>query len=143
MTPWCNQIILNRYLVKYSMRQPITIRMNCQDLKHRWRNFLRMNLVLLLLSVHDQYMPIKRFKSIKLFSFFLLLFKYSCLHFPSTTPPTPAIPTSHPRFYPPLVLSMCLLQMFLKTCFCLFVFNESYSTTKTKNIYRKTKQFST
>ena len=30
------------------------------------------------------------------FSHFLLLFKYSCLHFPSTTPPRP----SHPHFLP-------------------------------------------
>ena len=33
---------------------------------------------------------------------FLLLFKYSCLHFPPTTPPNP----SHPRF-PPLILPLC------------------------------------
>ena len=31
-----------------------------------------------------------------LFKKLLLLFKYSCLHFPSITPPNPAIPTSHP-----------------------------------------------
>ena len=30
-----------------------------------------------------------------LFSTFFKLFRYSFLHFPSTTPPTPAIPTSH------------------------------------------------
>ena len=31
---------------------------------------------------------------------FLKLFKYSCLHFPPTTPPTPPFPTSHPWSYP-------------------------------------------
>ena len=40
---------------------------------------------------------------------FLLLFKYSCLHFPHTTLPHP----SHPQFYPPLVLSIGPLYLFL------------------------------
>ena len=44
--------------------------------------------------------------------FFLLLFKYSCLHSPPTTPPTPAIPSSHSRSYLPLALSVSL-NMFL------------------------------
>ena len=44
-----------------------------------------------------------------------MLFKYSFPHFPPTTPPTPAIPNSHPWSYPHLVLSMCPLYMFLKT----------------------------
>ena len=39
---------------------------------------------------------------------FLLLFKYSCLHFPPHSP----LPQPYP---PPLVLSMCPLQLFLKT----------------------------
>ena len=45
------------------------------------------------------------------FPHFVLLFKSICLHFP----PTPAIPTSYPRSYPPLVLSTCPSYMFLKT----------------------------
>ena len=32
---------------------------------------------------------------------------------PHHAPPTPAIPTSHPRSYPPLAFSMCSLYMFL------------------------------
>ena len=47
------------------------------------------------------------------FPHFLLLFKYSCLHFPPPLPSTPAIPISHPQSYPPLVLSMSPLYMFL------------------------------
>ena len=35
--------------------------------------------------------------------------------FPLPLPPTPAIPTSHPWFYHPLILSMCPLYMFVKT----------------------------
>ena len=31
---------------------------------------------------------------------FLLLFKYSCLHFHPTMPPTPPVSSSHPRTYP-------------------------------------------
>ena len=49
-----------------------------------------------------------------LFSHFLLLFKYSWLHFPPITLPTPAIPT-YPWSHPTLVLSLCPLYMFLKT----------------------------
>ena len=49
------------------------------------------------------------------FLIFLLLYKYSCLHFPPTIPQTPAIPTFHLRSYPPLVLIKCPLRMFLKT----------------------------
>ena len=45
--------------------------------------------------------------------FFFFLFRYSCLHFSPTTPPTPATPTSHPWSYPPLALSMCPSYMFL------------------------------
>ena len=47
------------------------------------------------------------------FTYFLFLFKYSCLHFPPSTPPAPPIPTSHPWSYPSLALSMCPLYMFL------------------------------
>ena len=47
--------------------------------------------------------------------FFLLLFKYSCLHFPLTTTPSPAIPTSHPQSYPTLALSMVLYTCSLTT----------------------------
>ena len=31
--------------------------------------------------------------------YFLSFFKYSCLHFPPSTPPTPPIPTSHSVIY--------------------------------------------
>ena len=48
-----------------------------------------------------------------LFPFFKLMFTYSCLHFPPMTPPTPAIPTSHPWPYSPLALSMCPFYMLL------------------------------
>ena len=48
-------------------------------------------------------------------TFFKLLFKYSCLHFPPPLlPPSPPIPTSHPWSYPiwfcPWVLYMCSLK---------------------------------
>ena len=46
-------------------------------------------------------------------NFFLLLFKYGCLHSPHSPSPAPPIPTSHSQSYPPLALSMCLLYMFL------------------------------
>ena len=46
------------------------------------------------------------------FFIFLLLFKYSCLHFTPTT--LPPIPTSHPQSYPSLALSMCPLYTFLE-----------------------------
>ena len=42
-----------------------------------------------------------------------LLFKYSCLHFPSTTFPCPTHPTFYPQSFPPLALSMSPLYMFL------------------------------
>ena len=42
---------------------------------------------------------------------YLLLFKYSCLHFPPARPAT--IPNSYPWSYPSLALSTCLLYMFL------------------------------
>ena len=45
---------------------------------------------------------------------FLLLFKYSCLHFSTTTPnPTLLTPTIPPWSYRSLALSMCPLNMFL------------------------------
>ena len=48
-----------------------------------------------------------------LLSFHLFLFKYSCLHFPSTISPNPPTPTSHPQFYPALALSLGPLSKFL------------------------------
>ena len=56
-----------------------------------------------------------KFLFFSFFPHFLLLFTYSCLHFPNTTPPTPATPTSHPECYPSLAMSMCPLHMFLTT----------------------------
>ena len=55
------------------------------------------------------------FKKIYLFIYlFILLFKYSCLHFYSTIPSAPSIPISHARTYPvwlsPCVLYTCLLR---------------------------------
>lgn len=53
-----------------------------------------------------------------LFSFFktiLLLFNYSCLHFPPRTAPNPSKPTSLPSFPDLLILSMRPLYLFLKT----------------------------
>ena len=49
---------------------------------------------------------------------FLLLFKYSCLHFPPPLPSAPPIPTSHPslpptHILPPFALSICPLYRFL------------------------------
>ncbi|KAF6090797.1 hypothetical protein HJG60_012185 [Phyllostomus discolor] len=50
-------------------------------------------------------------KSIYLYlNFFLLLFKYNCLHFHPTMPPTPPISASHPLTHP-LWLSPCVLHM--------------------------------
>ena len=50
------------------------------------------------------------------FTFFKLFLKYSCLHFFPTTPPTPAVPTSHSWSYPlwfcPSVLYTCSWQPF-------------------------------
>ena len=50
-------------------------------------------------------------------SFFniFLLFKYSFLPFPPTSPHYPSHPHLPPLFPPPLLLSMCPLQFFLKT----------------------------
>ena len=45
-----------------------------------------------------------------LFEPFLLLFKYSCLHF---HPPHPIHPCLPPSYLPPLTLSMCPFHMFL------------------------------
>ena len=51
-----------------------------------------------------------------IFLIILLLFNYSCLHFPLTTPPDPSQAHCPPLLLPsPLVLSMCPLQQFLKT----------------------------
>ena len=44
---------------------------------------------------------------------FLLLFKYSCLHFPPPLPQKPAVSISHVQSYPSLALSTCPLYMFL------------------------------
>ena len=43
---------------------------------------------------------------------FLLFFKYSCLHFPTTTFHSPPTTTSHPQCSPPLALSRGPLHMF-------------------------------
>ena len=51
----------------------------------------------------------ERLLSWKFFSPFLLLFTYSCLHFPLLLPTTPGIPSSQPRSYPSLALSLCPL----------------------------------
>ena len=48
-----------------------------------------------------------------LFIYFLLLFKYGCLHFPPPLSPTSPTPNSHPQFNSFLVLSMGPLYMFL------------------------------
>ena len=58
------------------------------------------------------------YDSLFFFSYhFVLLFTYSCLHFPATTFTPPPIPTSHPQSYPPLALSMDPLYMFLDDSF--------------------------
>ena len=44
---------------------------------------------------------------------FLLLFKYTCLHFPSTMPPDPTPHWLPPLKLPPLALSSCPLYLFL------------------------------
>ena len=49
----------------------------------------------------------------KIWAFLLLLmFKYSCLHFPTLLPPASPIPSPHPQFYP-LVFSICPSCMFI------------------------------
>ena len=48
-------------------------------------------------------------KKFKIYYLFLLLFKCSCLHFPTTTFPCPTYPTSHPQSYPSLWLSPWVL----------------------------------
>ena len=45
--------------------------------------------------------------------FFLLLFKYSCVHFPPPLSLAPPTPTSHTQSFPSLALSLCPLYLFL------------------------------
>ena len=47
------------------------------------------------------------------FHFLKLFFKYSCLHFPSTTPLNPSHPYLPPVILPPLALTTCPLYIFL------------------------------
>ena len=54
-------------------------------------------------------------RNLKTIPFFLLLFKYSCLHLPPTIPPKPHYPHLPPLLLPPLVFSTCPLELFLKT----------------------------
>ena len=49
---------------------------------------------------------------IYLFIYLLLLFNYSCLHFPHPLPHAPSIPISYPQSFPALALSIVLLYMF-------------------------------
>ena len=58
---------------------------------------------------------------------FLLLFKYSCLHFPSTSLPCPTHPTSHTQSCPslalpfPFIYALCAVTMSIFTvCYSVF-----------------------
>ena len=55
-----------------------------------------------------------------IFSHFLLMFEYSCLHFPTTTFPALPMSTSHPQSLPPLALSMGSSSMFISVPFYSF-----------------------
>ena len=68
---------------------------SCSQLYHTWQktSFLDNSQR----SVQDQ---IYVFLSFFYRCIFLSVFKYSGLHFPPSTPPTPAIHTTHPRSYP-------------------------------------------
>ena len=50
-----------------------------------------------------------------IFYLFLLLFKYSCLHFPPSLFPAPLTPTSHPQSYLPLLCPWVLYTCSLTT----------------------------